>query len=597
MIKKSPWITFFDVGGCIPGDARMIVDGELRRADDLINNDLKGSKIKPQHKEVPTVICAGETLAWKGLNAKKGSIIKAFKLKAPEELITIRTSTSKLELTPNHKVLVDTKDGPVWIKAEDLTKGQHLYSPRMIDIKTNIPKLHWENMPSKPDKDLLYVLGLIASDGFISAKKNKYYKIAFDNNEKTLINEFMKRIKKWVPESKPSYYVSEKQPNLFRVNVYSSRFVELAIIFGIDGFNKKVDLSKLFKLPENLISAFLAGYLDGDGEVSILKYKDRSNKRVMISYSVNDESIARDLQLLLKRLGIASRMDPTINKSSFGTKVMYRVRITCQEDLLRFIKKVKPKHPRKNKFIHTLEEYLRKSPLKQSSIDTIPLVFSIKLKELRKRKNLRQGELHKDHSFISMVENGRKIQKNSAQEIMNNLEHYFPKKELKDINKLLSYDFYLDPILEIKKSKCKDRFVYNFEVEGAHNYIPDGAFVVSNCNGCTLEFTAAVSPLYDIERFGVKVVDSAKHADIIIVAGSINAQAVDRLKRIISQVPDKKYVIAMGSCASSGGIFRLSYNCRGPLDKIIPVDMYIPGCPPKPEAIIQGVLKLLGRDK
>ena len=120
---------------------------------------------------------------------------------------------------------------------------------------------------------------------------------------------------------------------------------------------------------------------------------------------------------------------------------------------------------------------------------------------------------------------------------------------------------------------------------------------LGGCNGCTIEFSAALTPRYDLSRFGSKVTESAKHADILIVAGSISTHGLERLKRIMSQIPEKKYVIAMGSCAISGGLFRLSYNSKGPLDKIIPVDMYIPGCPPKPETIIQGILKLLEEKK
>ena len=116
---------------------------------------------------------------------------------------------------------------------------------------------------------------------------------------------------------------------------------------------------------------------------------------------------------------------------------------------------------------------------------------------------------------------------------------------------------------------------------------------LGGCNGCTLEIMAAITPKYDLERFGIKIVTNPKHADILVVAGTINTQSLERLKRIISQVPKPRYIIAMGSCAISGGIARLSYNSKGPLDKIINVDMYIPGCPPKPEAIIEGIMNLI----
>jgi Ni,Fe-hydrogenase III small subunit len=117
---------------------------------------------------------------------------------------------------------------------------------------------------------------------------------------------------------------------------------------------------------------------------------------------------------------------------------------------------------------------------------------------------------------------------------------------------------------------------------------------VGGCNGCILEIYALLTPRYDIERFGCLLKASARHADILLVSGIVNRQNKERLKTIYNQMAKNKKVIAIGSCAISGGPFKSSYNFVGPTDKIIPVDMYIPGCPPRPEAIINGLLKLLG---
>jgi len=120
-------------------------------------------------------------------------------------------------------------------------------------------------------------------------------------------------------------------------------------------------------------------------------------------------------------------------------------------------------------------------------------------------------------------------------------------------------------------------------------------FDVGGCNGCILEIYALLTPRYDIERFGCVFRPSARHADILLVSGLINKQNKKRLKKIYEQMAKGKKVIAIGSCAIKGGPFKDSYNSAGPVDKIIPVDMYVPGCPPRPEAIIQGILKVLGR--
>lgn len=118
-------------------------------------------------------------------------------------------------------------------------------------------------------------------------------------------------------------------------------------------------------------------------------------------------------------------------------------------------------------------------------------------------------------------------------------------------------------------------------------------FNSGSCNGCDIEILATLTPRYDIERFGIKLEGSPRHADVLIATGPVSLQARERLIRIYEQMPDPKFVIAVGSCALSGGVFDGCYNVIGDLSKLIPVDVYIPGCPPRPEAIIFGIVQLL----
>jgi NADH-quinone oxidoreductase subunit B len=118
---------------------------------------------------------------------------------------------------------------------------------------------------------------------------------------------------------------------------------------------------------------------------------------------------------------------------------------------------------------------------------------------------------------------------------------------------------------------------------------------VGGCNGCILEIAALLTPRYDIERFGCLLRTSARHSDILLVSGIVNRQNKERLKTIYNQMAKNKKVVAIGSCAITGGPFKSSYNFAGPTDKVIPVDIYVPGCPPRPEAIMYALLKLLGR--
>ena len=118
-----------------------------------------------------------------------------------------------------------------------------------------------------------------------------------------------------------------------------------------------------------------------------------------------------------------------------------------------------------------------------------------------------------------------------------------------------------------------------------------------SCNNCDIEVLDCLTPRYDVERFGILLAGSIKHADVLLVTGSANRKSMQRVKRLYEQVPKPCLVVAIGECALSRGMFIHSYNCPVPLDKIIPVNVYIPGCPPKPEAIIAGVLKLIAKVK
>lgn len=120
-------------------------------------------------------------------------------------------------------------------------------------------------------------------------------------------------------------------------------------------------------------------------------------------------------------------------------------------------------------------------------------------------------------------------------------------------------------------------------------------FNSGSCNGCDIEILATLTPRYDVERFGVRLKGSPRHADVLICTGPVTRQARERLLRTYEQMPEPKFVIAVGSCAISGGAFQGCYNVIGHIDEVIPVDLYVPGCPPRPEAIIDGLVGLLGK--
>jgi NADH-quinone oxidoreductase B subunit len=114
------------------------------------------------------------------------------------------------------------------------------------------------------------------------------------------------------------------------------------------------------------------------------------------------------------------------------------------------------------------------------------------------------------------------------------------------------------------------------------------------CNACDIEVVAALTPRFDVERFGVLLKATPRHADVIVATGPVTRQIKDRIVRIYDQVPDPKFVIAVGACAMSGCVYRGAYNIMGGIDQVIPVNVYVPGCPARPDAILDAVVKLLG---
>jgi len=116
----------------------------------------------------------------------------------------------------------------------------------------------------------------------------------------------------------------------------------------------------------------------------------------------------------------------------------------------------------------------------------------------------------------------------------------------------------------------------------------------SPCNNCDIEILDLLTPRYDVERFGIKLVGSIRHADVILLSGVINQKVAPMVKRLYEQAPKPIFVVGVGACPTSGCCFKDSYNIVPRREDVIPIDVYIPGCPPKPEAMIEALAKLMG---
>jgi membrane-bound hydrogenase subunit mbhJ len=114
-------------------------------------------------------------------------------------------------------------------------------------------------------------------------------------------------------------------------------------------------------------------------------------------------------------------------------------------------------------------------------------------------------------------------------------------------------------------------------------------FNAGACNGCDIELVSCLTPRYDVEQYGIRLEASPRHADVFVVSGPITRATRRPLELVYNQLPDPKVVVAIGNCPATGNVFCGSPMIEGPLDQIIPVDIYVPGCPPRPFAIIEGI--------
>jgi len=116
-----------------------------------------------------------------------------------------------------------------------------------------------------------------------------------------------------------------------------------------------------------------------------------------------------------------------------------------------------------------------------------------------------------------------------------------------------------------------------------------------SCNGCDWEISALLNPYYDLQRLGLDFVASPRHADLLLVTGVMTRNLVDAAVRTYEAMPEPRLVVAAGACAVGGGVFAHTYAAHGSADAVLPIDVYVPGCPPRPEAIIHGLLMAVGR--
>lgn len=192
-------------------------------------------------------------------------------------------------------------------------------------------------------------------------------------------------------------------------------------------------------------------------------------------------------------------------------------------------------------------------------------------------------------SFFRMGKNLKFAAKNKEQ-LLDKVELTFQHPNIEDVNVTINEKNSDALSYEQMGNELKEKINGIFGRSLAIRQVDGGS-----CNGCEIEITALNNPIYDVERFGIQFVSSPRHADVLLVTGPVSQHMVVALEKTYQATPEPKIVIAVGACACSGGIFGNTYATTGGIDAILPVDVYIPGCPPRPEALIYGLLTAMSK--
>ena len=526
-----------DCSACLPYEEEIILgDGTFVPIGGLVESFGRG---------------AGHTiLSQNEVTCKTAGITDVQKLPAPSHLLEIRTRVGQtLRLTPDHRVLVDTSEGPAWVEARMLTPGLKLYAPHKIRVQSSTVRivdllpdstrvadadlkgqvrcllvetfgsleraahelgiqvrtlygsknhlslgdlrricaatsLDWEKVAGQlrafahpggqytqlgteyVNVDLLYLVGLIASDGSVSSPKAKRLEVQFANTSPALVEMFIDAYRSVFPSRSAAFcrHGDNAQGTSLKNRLLAS------IVRGLTADNYR----PIFKLPEELIAAFLRGYFDGDGSIRI--HRSGTSGRIYYHFGYVPEE-AEGIHLLLKRLGILA------NILTYPKRV--NLEIARREDILRFIELIGSNHPRKRARMERIAPLLA-LPVKTRGglFESLPLECGRLLKSIRARYSIGTTDMPISPPNLRGIERERcRITGPTLRRLVAYLQDRIPPddKDMATLVKFLGWEFYLDEVAGVQQVPSNGPFVYDVTVAGTHRFIPKGAFVVSNC--------------------------------------------------------------------------------------------------------------------
>ncbi|MEM4303504.1 MAG: hydrogenase iron-sulfur subunit [Candidatus Caldarchaeum sp.] len=320
------------------------------------------------------------------------------------------------------------------------------------------------------DEDMAYLLGLLAADGSLSRKEIKFY-----NTNKSLIRIYVKIYRRLFPGKRCWINVQTGGGKRWkkRMAVRCKNRVLLSIAQKLD---IRGGLKPLFPLDEKIVSSFLRGYFDGDGTVKITRWRGWSSFKITFNLGKDRYEHAKGLQLLLKRLGIISKL------YTYEDRVL--LDISEREDVARFSSIVRSNHPFKRRRLLEMNK-ASKLPKKMGGLfEQLPLECGLLIRFLMDRYRIPLKRLPLSRSNLLRVTRQEcRITRVNLRRVINVLRSYVrpDDKDFIKLNQLCNSSFFLDQVKEVKVVPSKEDYVYDITVDGVHNFIPEGIFTVSNC--------------------------------------------------------------------------------------------------------------------
>ncbi|MDI6798817.1 MAG: LAGLIDADG family homing endonuclease [Candidatus Aenigmarchaeota archaeon] len=355
-------------------------------------------------------------------------------------------------------------------------------------IKKKIKKIKTERgfvieLP-KFNENLMYLLGILASDGCIvwerrCKRPNRFY---FHNKNEKLIDKFLEIHKQLFPNF-PIRKKKLRGRDIFQVDSNNIILAGIAYSLGIKSPNKKSDFKLIFTFPEELIKAFLRGYLDGDGGSYVIKKKVKTSTYTDIQIYTSNYLIAKRIYLLFKKLGIRTKIYTKKMKGHSGkASKRFVIDLVSPYDKIKFIKQIGSFHPEKMKAMKEIGKVFKRY-IGLFSFDLIPQYTKILIRKVLEKNKIPMSKLKLGASGYRLIHGRSLLRRHTLKKFLKKIRKFIKNsKGFKELEKISNSNYYLERVKKIKIVPSKSKWVYDLTVDKFHNFLANGCVVVSNCH-------------------------------------------------------------------------------------------------------------------